>query len=231
MVVDEDDTGIGVTAHGHLLRDALFHACITAVARGLARDDQKAVGVNGVDGEFVAPVCAPAHRRRTSCEGTLPTTSAWQLRRGDGSEIYAMDEDIGQREGAMGHDSGNGATRKALILVVYGESPRSMRARENIRKALDARGLDPRTIKTVDVMTEPERALELRMVSAPQLIVGDLRSDQYLHGDLSDRECLDRWLDEMLEPAAGDPSIAPCPFVQRPDDCQPGSRSSPDEDT
>ena len=142
-----------------------------------------------------------------------------------------MDEDIGQREGAMGHDSGNGATRNALILVVYAESPRSMRARENIRKALDARGLDPRTIKTVDVMTEPERALELRMVAVPQLIIGDLRSDQYLYGDLSDRERLDHWLDEMLAPGTGDSSIAPSPNIQRPDDCQPGSRSSPDEDT
>lgn len=90
------------------------------------------------------------------------------------------------------------APERRLILAVYGDSPRSIRARENIREALDARGIDPRTLETVDVMTEPERAVELQTVTAPQLLVGDLCSNHSMCGDLADREKLDRWLDEML---------------------------------
>lgn len=108
----------------------------------------------------------------------------------------------------MGDEFDNGGAGMQLILAVFGESPRSRRARENIGRALNERGIDPRTIKTVDMMTEPERAADLRTVAAPQLVVGDIHSDRSMCGDLSDRERLDRWLDEVLDPGDEDPVVA-----------------------
>jgi len=98
---------------------------------------------------------------------------------------------------------------RKLILVVYGDSPQSTRARENITAALDARGIDPRTLETIDVMANPQWARELQTAAAPQLIIGDVRSNRSMYGDLSDRERLDRWLDEMLEPVDSDRSTTP----------------------
>ncbi len=73
------------------------------------------------------------------------------------------------------------AVRSTISLLVYGDSPRSIRAAENMKTALVARGIDPRTVETVDVMTEPERALELDTIAAPQLIIGGLRSNRSLY--------------------------------------------------
>lgn len=92
------------------------------------------------------------------------------------------------------------AARARITLIVYGDSPRSVRAVENIRKALVARGVDPRTVETVDVMPEPEGALDLRIPATPQLSIGSLGSKRCQCGDLSDRGRLDHWLDGMLAP-------------------------------
>lgn len=96
--------------------------------------------------------------------------------------------------------------RTKLVLAVYGDSPRSARALENIKQTLCARGIDAGTLEIVDVMTEPRRALELQLVAAPQLLIGDLGSNLSLYGDLSDQAILDGWLDEMLNPDNDDPA-------------------------
>lgn len=130
----------------------------------------------------------------------------------------------------MGQNGDNGGTQTELILVVYGESPRSMRARENLRKALDARRIDPRSIKTFDMMTEPQLVLELRTIAVPQLLVGALQSERCLCGDLSDSERLDCWLDEMLAPVNTEPAKANAPRSPGPAHCVHQSQSHPGED-
>ena len=99
----------------------------------------------------------------------------------------------------MSDESVHNAEGFNLTLVVFGDSPRSVRARDTVHQALEARGLDPQSLQTVDMMAEPQRALELQTVVAPQLILGDLSSSHSLHGDLSDREQPERWLDDMLD--------------------------------
>lgn len=91
-------------------------------------------------------------------------------------------------------------------LVVYGDSPRSARARRNAREALDARGIDHRTLEIVDTMADPRRTLELQRAVVPQLVLGSLRSNWSLYGDLSDRDELDRWLDQAVAAANDNPS-------------------------
>lgn len=109
----------------------------------------------------------------------------------------------------MGDDSVHNAQKNNLTLVMFGDSPRSVRAHETVRQALAARGLDPQRLETIDVMAEPERALELQTAAAPQLILGGLSSNHSLYGDLSDRERLDRWLDDMLDRDHDSPSMTP----------------------
>lgn len=109
----------------------------------------------------------------------------------------------------MSHCSVHNPEEINLTLVMFGDSLRSARARDNVRQALAARGLDPQKLETVDVMADPERALELQTVAAPQLILGGLSSKHSLYGDLSDRERLDRWLEDMLGPDHDDPLTTP----------------------
>lgn len=89
-----------------------------------------------------------------------------------------------------------------LILFVTGDAPRSRRARQNLRAALDRLDLQGIAPEEVDVIREPQRALALGLFANPALVLvtADQRS-QFLYGDLSDAERLDAFLEMLVTPS------------------------------
>lgn len=81
-----------------------------------------------------------------------------------------------------------------LTLFVAGDSPRSRRAREVLRRALAERGLDPGALELVDVLAEPERTLEHGVFATPALVLRAHGATRSLYGDLSDERGLARFL-------------------------------------
>jgi circadian clock protein KaiB len=99
------------------------------------------------------------------------------------------------RDETPGGDDGS-----VLMLFIAGDSPRSSRARAHLRRALEARGVDPGRIEIVDALREPQRVLEHRIFATPTLTAQPI-TESVLYGDLSDRDALDRFLDGIFEAA------------------------------
>lgn len=85
-----------------------------------------------------------------------------------------------------------------LILAVADDAPRSRRARDNLRRALEAQGTDiePREI---DLLTDPELSLTYGIMVTPALIHVGGGDNAVLYGDLSDEAQLTRFLKGVLE--------------------------------
>jgi hypothetical protein len=83
--------------------------------------------------------------------------------------------------------AGNGRPL-SLTLYVAGNNPFSRRAKANLDLILVDTGLEA-TIQVVDVLKEPEQAIENRIFATPALIVGAASlSPSLIVGDLSDRD-------------------------------------------
>jgi circadian clock protein KaiB len=78
-------------------------------------------------------------------------------------------------------------TAPSLILFVSGGSPTSRRARENLAR-LAAHDLPADwVVEIIDVMTDPARAEESRILATPTLSLGDPARPRRIVGDLSER--------------------------------------------
>lgn len=94
-------------------------------------------------------------------------------------------------------------TDHRLILFVTGDAPRSQRARKNLADALGKQTTLTDTHQEVDLLQDPERALEHGVFATPAL--GLMTPEGRLHllyGDLSDEASLNRFLAGM-EDATG----------------------------
>ena len=82
-----------------------------------------------------------------------------------------------------------------LILFVAGDSPRSRRARERLRKSLAAHGRDPDGYREIDLLKHPESIIEHRVFAAPTLLHCTPGGEpETLYGDLADSGQLSRIL-------------------------------------
>lgn len=86
-------------------------------------------------------------------------------------------------------------SRGTLLLFVAGNAPRSRRAREALRQALEEHGQTAEAYQEIDLLEDPARILEYSVFATPALIrIGDGREPEMLYGDLSDSEKLQRLL-------------------------------------
>lgn len=89
-------------------------------------------------------------------------------------------------------DSGAGAE---LILFVTGDSPRSLRARANLAKAVEETASDRITVRHVDLLKDTGSITEYGLFATPALIhVHDGEKPAVLYGDLSNEAELQRFL-------------------------------------
>lgn len=85
-----------------------------------------------------------------------------------------------------------------LILAVAGDAPRSCRARDNLRRALETLDADVQP-REIDLLTEPEHALAYGIMATPALMHVRGGDNAVLYGDLSDEVRLTRFLKGLLE--------------------------------
>lgn len=85
-----------------------------------------------------------------------------------------------------------------LILAVAGDAPRSRRARDNLRRALEAQGTNTEP-REIDLLAEPELSLTYGIMVTPALIHVGGGNNAVLYGDLSNETQLTRFLEGLLE--------------------------------
>lgn len=98
------------------------------------------------------------------------------------------------------------ATAQHVILFIAGDSPRSRRARANLASALAHADMDENRLREIDLLREPDQAIAHGLFATPAL----LRTDDHgpcavLYGDLSDRDSLMRFLDDLSGTDSGSP--------------------------
>ena len=93
-----------------------------------------------------------------------------------------------------GNDRDNGASAD-LILFVTGDSPRSLRARANLAKAVEDTASDPISVRHVDLLKDTEGITEYGIFATPALVhIQDGGERAVLYGDLSNEAELQRFL-------------------------------------
>lgn len=94
----------------------------------------------------------------------------------------------------------SGATGPYLILFVADDSPRSSRARTNLKNALESAGMGDTTAREIDLLQGPEQAVAHGLFATPALLrAAEGGSRAILYGDLSDRDSLMRFLEDLLD--------------------------------
>jgi len=88
----------------------------------------------------------------------------------------------------------------ALVLFVSDDSPRSIVAIANVRRALEAGTESDFVLQVVDVFAEPDRALAARVLVTPTLLAP--AAARRLVGDLSEIEKLQYFLHGLQTAAA-----------------------------
>ena len=84
-----------------------------------------------------------------------------------------------------------------LYLLVNDGSPRSVRATDNIRRALSEGDAGFADVEIVDVIREPDRILDFGVFATPALVnIYSNGKTVALYGDLSDATLLHRFLAE-----------------------------------
>lgn len=83
-----------------------------------------------------------------------------------------------------------------LILFVTGQSPRSVRARMNLAKALARLGYKDLPTVEVDLLEEPRKAVEYDIFATPALVKPG--SSTVIYGDLSEEKKLMDYLGGVL---------------------------------
>lgn len=82
-----------------------------------------------------------------------------------------------------------------LVLYLTSDSPRSVRARDNLAAAIDEHGLETLTIHEVDLVKNPSAAARHGVFATPALLrLGSNGTAAVLYGDLSNRESLNAFL-------------------------------------
>lgn len=86
----------------------------------------------------------------------------------------------------MTHD--DGSPRYLLRLFITGQTPRSTRAVENLRRICEAHLADRYEIEIVDIYADPEGARAAQVVAAPTLMRVSPEPVRRIIGDLSDED-------------------------------------------
>jgi circadian clock protein KaiB len=85
-----------------------------------------------------------------------------------------------------------------LVLFVTGDAPRSARARGNLERALEGLDRESLVVEEVDLIQQPQRALDYGVFATPALaLVTTEGAQQFLYGDLSDEASLHRFLEPV----------------------------------
>lgn len=83
----------------------------------------------------------------------------------------------------------------SIIFFVTGEAPRSRRAHLNLTTALEAIGLDMASVRLIDLLLEPQQAINFNIFATPALLHLDPSGHhRVLYGDLSDAGSLNQFL-------------------------------------
>jgi circadian clock protein KaiB len=86
----------------------------------------------------------------------------------------------------------------SLILFLTGEAPRSRRAHRNLTAALEAAGLGDTPAREIDLLREPEQAIDFVIFATPALMGIDKAGNRsVLYGDLSDAPSLALFLSTL----------------------------------
>ncbi|EWH00504.1 circadian clock KaiB family protein [Halomonas sp. BC04] len=86
----------------------------------------------------------------------------------------------------------------ALILFVTGEAPRSRRAHLNLTAALEASGIGDVQPREIDLLVEPQEAIDFGIFATPALMHIDASGTRrVLYGDLSDEHSLRDFLSAL----------------------------------
>lgn len=96
-----------------------------------------------------------------------------------------MSEDNEQAQ-PTGHDA-------RFVLFVAATAPSALRAMHNLEQCMRANGLASEALEIVDVLREPARALEWRVLATPALIRRAVPEER-LYGDLPEAGVLARFL-------------------------------------
>jgi|AntRauTorcE11898_2_1112593.scaffolds.fasta_scaffold00528_12 circadian clock protein KaiB len=89
-----------------------------------------------------------------------------------------------------------------LVLFITGDSPRSLRARANLAKALKRAGSDAETVRAIDLLADPAAIGRHSIFATPALIrMHGGEQHAVLYGDLSDAAALDRFLAQHADHA------------------------------
>jgi circadian clock protein KaiB len=86
----------------------------------------------------------------------------------------------------------------SLILFVTGEAPRSRRAHLNLAAALEAAGIGDAPAREIDLLCEPQQAIDFGIFATPALLHIDASGKRrVLYGDLSDKHGLTEFLSAL----------------------------------
>lgn len=101
---------------------------------------------------------------------------------------------MGSRKAANDNEQGDVLISR-ITLYVAGNGPSSLRARQFLEKLLEQSG-GKQHFTLVDVLIEPSKALEAKLIATPMLIIDHCGKRQRYAGDLSGRATV---LREMLD--------------------------------
>lgn len=92
---------------------------------------------------------------------------------------------------AIGHK-----TDTRLLLFLAGDSPRSVRARANLRHALEQ--ISVGWPHEIDLLQEPDKALEYGVFATPALLyIGGDAEPAVIYGDMSDTQRLQTFINSL----------------------------------
>ena len=81
-----------------------------------------------------------------------------------------------------------------------GDAPRSRRARANLSDALSALGLDANKAKEVDLLKDPQAALDHGIFATPALMVDHGEGEpSVMYGDLSETDRLHQFVGQVYQ--------------------------------
>ena len=82
-----------------------------------------------------------------------------------------------------------------ITLFFTGDAPRSRRARANLADALSALGLEAQNVSEVDLLKQPQAALDHGIFATPALMVDHGEGEpSIMYGDLSERDRLHQFV-------------------------------------
>lgn len=87
-----------------------------------------------------------------------------------------------------------------VTLFFTGDAPRSRRARANLADALNALGVEAHRVREVDLLKQPQAALDHGIFATPALMLdhGD-RDPSIMYGDLSEKDRLHQFVGQIFQ--------------------------------